>query len=36
MVYKHAISTVVPARAVNFQGVQGSEEGDEQPEPGNF
>lgn len=22
MVYKHAISTVVPARAVNFQGVQ--------------
>ena len=35
MVYKHAISTVVPARAVNFQGVQGSED-TEEPEAGNF
>ncbi|MDE1043623.1 RNA chaperone Hfq, partial [Escherichia coli] len=35
MVYKHAISTVVPARAVNFQGIQGSEDGEE-PEAGNF
>ncbi|MBQ4832719.1 RNA chaperone Hfq [Pseudoalteromonas sp. MMG010] len=36
MVYKHAISTVVPARAVNFQGVQGDESTDEEPEVGNF
>ncbi|ATG56992.1 RNA-binding protein Hfq [Pseudoalteromonas sp. 13-15] len=35
MVYKHAISTVVPARAVNFQGVQGSDD-TEEPEAGNF
>ena len=35
MVYKHAISTVVPARAVNFQGVQGNEV-TEEPEAGNF
>ena len=35
MVYKHAISTVVPARAVNFQAVQGREE-TEEPEAGNF
>lgn len=35
MVYKHAISTVVPARAVNFQGIQGSEDSEE-PEVGNF
>jgi len=35
MVYKHAISTVVPARAVNFQGVQG-DESTEEPEAGNF
>ncbi|MEL0640271.1 RNA chaperone Hfq [Pseudoalteromonas aliena] len=35
MVYKHAISTVVPARAVNFQGVQG-DENIEEPEAGNF
>jgi len=34
MVYKHAISTVVPARAVNFQGVLGSED-TEEPEVGN-
>ncbi|TMO42852.1 RNA chaperone Hfq, partial [Pseudoalteromonas ruthenica] len=32
---KHAISTVVPARAVNFQGVQGSDD-TEEPEAGNF
>ncbi|KAF7772255.1 RNA chaperone Hfq [Pseudoalteromonas citrea] len=25
MVYKHAISTVVPARAVNFQSAQGND-----------
>ncbi|WP_404341424.1 RNA chaperone Hfq [Pseudoalteromonas mariniglutinosa] len=37
MVYKHAISTVVPARAVNFQGVQGTDDTDtEETEPGNF
>lgn len=36
MVYKHAISTVVPARAVNFQGVQGSDDVEEEPEAGNF
>jgi len=35
MVYKHAISTVVPARAVNFQAVQGSED-TEEPGAGNF
>ena len=35
MVYKHAISTVVPARSVNFQGVQGSDDSEEQ-ESGNF
>ena len=35
MVYKHAISTVVPARAVNFQGVQGGDD-TEEPEAGNF
>ncbi|CAM2914721.1 MULTISPECIES: RNA chaperone Hfq [Pseudoalteromonas] len=35
MVYKHAISTVVPARAVNFQAVQGSED-TEEAEAGNF
>ena len=35
MVYKHAISTVVPARAVNVQGVQGSDD-TEEPEAGNF
>lgn len=35
MVYKHAISTVVPARAVNFQAVQGGED-TEEAEAGNF
>lgn len=35
MVYKHAISTVVPARAVNFQAVQGSDD-TEESEAGNF
>ena len=35
MVYKHAISKVVPARAVNFQAVQGSED-TEEAEAGNF
>ena len=35
MVYKHAISTVVPARAVNFQAVQGSDD-TEEVEAGNF
>ncbi|CAH9049650.1 RNA-binding protein Hfq [Pseudoalteromonas holothuriae] len=35
MVYKHAISTVVPARAVNFQSAQGAE-GTEQTDDGNF
>ncbi|MBH0056163.1 RNA chaperone Hfq [Pseudoalteromonas sp. SWXJZ94C] len=35
MVYKHAISTVVPARAVNFQGVLG-DESTEEPEAGNI
>ncbi|EGI75265.1 MULTISPECIES: RNA chaperone Hfq [Pseudoalteromonas] len=35
MVYKHAISTVVPARAVNFQAVQGSDD-TEEAEAGNF
>ncbi|CAM4038817.1 RNA chaperone Hfq [Pseudoalteromonas byunsanensis] len=35
MVYKHAISTVVPARAVNFQSAQGSEGGD-QTDDGNY
>ncbi|AQQ00068.1 MULTISPECIES: RNA chaperone Hfq [Pseudoalteromonas] len=34
MVYKHAISTVVPARAVNFQGVLG-DDNSEEPEAGN-
>jgi host factor-I protein len=28
MVYKHAISTVVPARAITFQGIQGSDGAD--------
>ena len=32
MVYKHAISTVVPARAVNFQATQGGAE----DESGNY
>lgn len=32
MVYKHAISTVVPARNVRIQSAQG---GDEEAEPGN-
>lgn len=36
MVYKHAISTVVPARAVNFQGVQGSDDAEDESEAGNF
>ena len=35
MVYKHAISTVVPARAVNFQGVLG-DESTEESEAGNI
>ena len=35
MLYKHAISTVVPASSVNFQGVQGSDDSEEQ-ESGNF
>ncbi|WP_105167526.1 RNA chaperone Hfq [Pseudoalteromonas sp. T1lg23B] len=35
MVYKHAISTVVPARAVNFQSAQGSE-GTDQADDGNY
>ena len=35
MVYKHAISTVVPARAVNFQSAPGVE-GSEVPEEGNY
>lgn len=35
MVYKHAISTVVPARSVNFQGAQGTEASDLEEE-GNF
>ncbi|ALS31662.1 MULTISPECIES: RNA chaperone Hfq [Pseudoalteromonas] len=35
MVYKHAISTVVPARAVNFQGVQENDD-TEEPEAGNI
>ncbi|MEL0642627.1 RNA chaperone Hfq, partial [Pseudoalteromonas aliena] len=35
MVYKHAISTVVPARAVNFQGDLG-DENIEEPEAGFF
>ncbi|BBN80620.1 RNA-binding protein Hfq [Pseudoalteromonas sp. A25] len=35
MVYKHAISTVVPARAVNFQSAQGAE-GTEQNDDGNY
>jgi len=34
MVYKHAISTVVPARAVNFLGTQEDDE-TEEPEAGN-
>ena len=33
MVYKHAISTVVPARNVRFQ--SGTNGGDSGPEPGN-
>jgi host factor-I protein len=37
MVYKHAISTVVPARAVNFQSAQGSESSDNSgSEEGNY
>lgn len=35
MVYKHAISTVVPARAVNFQNATGSDASD-QNEEGNY
>ncbi|WP_440054025.1 RNA chaperone Hfq [Pseudoalteromonas sp. T1lg65] len=35
MVYKHAISTVVPARAVNFQGSQGTD-APEQGDEGNY
>jgi host factor-I protein len=35
MVYKHAISTVVPARAITFQGIQGSD-GADGSEDGNF
>ncbi|MCF2908371.1 MULTISPECIES: RNA chaperone Hfq [Pseudoalteromonas] len=35
MVYKHAISTVVPARAVNFQNTQGNDSA-ENGEDGNF
>jgi host factor-I protein len=34
MVYKHAISTVVPARNVRFSGSEGEQETSE-PEPGN-
>ncbi|WP_462157169.1 RNA chaperone Hfq [Pseudoalteromonas sp. GB56] len=34
MVYKHAISTVVPARSVNFHGVQGTDA--PESEEGNF
>ncbi len=33
MVYKHAISTVVPARAINFHAAQGT---DSEEESGNF
>ena len=37
MVYKHAISTVVPARAVNFQSAQGGESSDNSgSEEGNY
>ena len=37
MVYKHAISTVVPSRNIRFQpgGAAGSNNGDGGPEPGN-
>jgi host factor-I protein len=35
MVYKHAISTVVPARAVNFQSATGTD-GSEHNDDGNF
>lgn len=35
MVYKHAISTVVPARAITFQGIQGAE-GDSNADDGNY
>lgn len=35
MVYKHAISTVVPARAVNFQNATGSDAG-VQGDEGNY
>ncbi|MCF6354257.1 MAG: RNA chaperone Hfq [Candidatus Polarisedimenticolaceae bacterium] len=34
MVYKHAISTVVPVRNIRFQ--QNTEGGDDTHEPGNF
>ncbi len=34
MVYKHAISTVVPARQINFHGAQGSE--GSETEEGNY
>ncbi|MEM0514993.1 MULTISPECIES: RNA chaperone Hfq [Pseudoalteromonas] len=34
MVYKHAISTVVPARSVNFHGAQGTDA--PESEEGNF
>ena len=36
MVYKHAISTVVPARNVKIVQPQGSQSSDENPEPGNI
>ncbi|MFC3033145.1 RNA chaperone Hfq [Pseudoalteromonas fenneropenaei] len=35
MVYKHAISTVVPARAITFQGIQGTD-GVDNPDDGNY
>ncbi|CCQ11477.1 RNA-binding protein Hfq [Pseudoalteromonas luteoviolacea B = ATCC 29581] len=35
MVYKHAISTVVPARAITFQGIQGNE-GADSADDGNY
>ncbi len=34
MVYKHAISTVVPARPINFHAAQGGSEGEE--DSGNY
>ncbi len=36
MVYKHAISTVVPARAIKFQAAQPGDEKPESADEGNF